>query len=65
LSTTLDEEDVMAISILQYLEYLVSPNYHTDLHEGLYAQNQKARTAEETAAGASSGRVDGTGSTVV
>jgi hypothetical protein len=30
LSTTLDEEDVMDISKRQYLEYLGSPNFHTE-----------------------------------
>jgi hypothetical protein len=52
LSTTLDEEDVMDISRQQYLEYVGSPNFHTDLHEGLYSQNQNATTAATAAAAA-------------
>jgi hypothetical protein len=50
LSTTLDEEDVMDISRRQYLEYVGSPNFHSDLHEGLYLQNQKATHAATVAA---------------
>jgi hypothetical protein len=50
LSTTLDEEDVMDITKRQYLEYVRSPNFHADLHEGLFAQTQTATQAATAAA---------------
>jgi hypothetical protein len=50
LSTTLDEENVFDITKRQYLEYVGSPNFNADVHEGLYAQNQKARHAATAAA---------------
>jgi hypothetical protein len=48
-STTIGEEDVMDISTCQYLEYLGSLNFHTDLHDGLYVLNQKATIAATAA----------------
>jgi hypothetical protein len=40
----------MDITKRQYLEYIGSPNFHADLHEGLYTQNQKSTHAATTAA---------------
>ena len=40
----------MDITKCQYLEYVGSPNFHADLHEGLYAQTQKAAHAATVAA---------------